>query len=591
LVHAEEGAMSRPSVRRSLRPGIERLEGREVPAVAFSFTLSPENGGFAAFPGMMANLQAAGAKVGSQLVGRGVLDVIVKVDNSRPRAGGAEMSIYPVGTSADGRTIYEQGTVREARTGVDPNGADPDLQVLMNTVDYLPMYLPQGSTAVVQALVDVLAHEIVHTIGFNGYRQRESATGEFFPFNAKTRFDEMTAFGTGPTASILFFTGPMARAQYGGPVPLTSVGPSHFLTSQNFYHVGNPSGVGSEPLLVNDLMNGIVFNPNFRYDILSPLDRAMLQDLGWEVAVPTTPLPVRYAVGAGTGSTMVRVFGPNGTLLFRFSAYERSVRGGVRVATGDVTGDGVKDIVTAPGPGSAPTVRVFDGRDGRRVASFPAYDPGFTGGVFVAVGDVNRDGRADIVTGPDAGGEPVVKVFSGANLATTLWSFDAFASGFQGGVRVAAGDSTGDGYADLIAAAGPGGGNAVAVFNGRTGASVSSFAAYPAAVSGGVFVGAGDTDGDGRLEIITGAGVAGQQVRVFNSSGSLLRGFKTRGQGTGTGVRVALTDTNGDNRAEIVTGLGPGGRPVVNIRHGVTLVDLGSLNVFAPGFSGGLFVG
>jgi hypothetical protein len=583
--------MSRPSLRRSLRSGIERLEGREVPAVAFSFTLSPENGGFGAFPGMMANLQAAGAKVGSQLVGRGVMDVIVRVDNSRPRAGGSELSIYPVGTSADGRTVYEQGTVREARTGIDPNGADPDLQVLMNTTAYLPTYLPAGSAAVVPALVDVLAHEMVHTIGFNGYRDGTSATGEFFPFNAKTRFDEMTAFGTGPTASILFFTGPMARAEYGGPVPLTSVGPSHFLTSQNFYHVGNPSGVGSEPLLHDDLMNGIVFDPSFRYDILSPLDRAMLQDLGWEVAVPTTPLPVRNAVGAGAGNPMVRVFGPNGTLLFRFAAYDRSVRGGVRVATGDVTGDGVKDIVTAPGPGSAPIVRVFDGRDGRRVASFPAYDPGFTGGVFVAVGDVNRDGRADVVTGPDVGGDPVVKVFSGANPGTTLWSFTAFASGFQGGVRVAAGDATGDGYADLIAGAGPGGGNAVAVFNGRTGAAIASFAGYSAGVSGGVFVGAGDTDGDGRLEIVTGAGVAGQQVRIFSSSGSLLRGFKPKGQGTGTGVRVALTDANGDNRAEIIAGLGAGARPVAHIRHGTTLGYLGSLDAFDPSFSGGLFVG
>jgi hypothetical protein len=401
----------------------------------------------------------------------------------------------------------------------------------------------------------------------------------------------MTAFGTGPNSSILFFYGPMARAEYGGPVPLTSVGPNNFLTSQNFYHLGNPSGVGSEPRLHDDLMNGIVFDPNYRYEVLSSLDRAILQDLGWEVAVPTKPMPVRYAVGAGGGDPLVTVYGRNHTRLFRFRAYDQPIPGGVRVATGDVTGDGVKDVVTAPGPGAPPNVRVFDGRTGRRVASFLAYTSTFTGGVFVAVGDVNRDGRADVITGPDVGAQPMVKAFSGADLTSTLRSFSAYATGFKGGVRVAAADVDGDGHADIITGPGPRGGATVKVFDGASGGLMSSFATSLPGPGQGVYVGAGDTDGDGLAEIVTATATRGPRVQLFSGTGTLVRGYIAPNGAPLGGVRVALVDTNGDNRADIVTGPDRAGGTVVNIRRAKTLADLGSFVAFDPPFGGGVYVG
>ncbi|MBI3963622.1 MAG: hypothetical protein HY341_01355, partial [Candidatus Kerfeldbacteria bacterium] len=114
--------------------------------------------------------------------------------------------------------------------------------------------------------------------------------------------------------------------------------------------------------------------------------------------VPTTIDPVssdRILVtgpGAGGGPN-VRIFTPMGAPLVHFFAYHESFRGGVNVAVGDVDGDGKDEIITASGPGGSPHVRIFSNR-GVFETGFFAYDVSFTGGVNVAVGDVDRDGRA-----------------------------------------------------------------------------------------------------------------------------------------------------------------------------------------------------
>ena len=126
--------------------------------------------------------------------------------------------------------------------------------------------------------------------------------------------------------------------------------------------------------------------------------------------------------------------------------------GAVRTATADVNGDGVPDLVTGVGPGGGSGVVVTDGKTGARLADFSAFEATFTGGVFVAAADLDRDGFAEVVVTPDRGGGPVVAIYDGAGLATGKNAaaeltrfFGIDDNAFRGGARPALGDVNGDG--------------------------------------------------------------------------------------------------------------------------------------------------
>jgi hypothetical protein len=291
---------------------------------------------------------------------------------------------------------------------------------------------------------------------------------------------------------------------------------------------------------------------------------------------------------AGGGGPHVRTRPvPTGAVDGGFMAYEPTFNGGVNVARGDIDGDGVDEIVTGAGPGRPSLVRVFT-PGGAQLSEFVAY-PGFSGGVDVAVGDLDGDGLGEIVTGAGAGGLPHVRIFDDVGTDLTGGGFVAYVSTFHGGVRVATGDLDGDGADEIVTGPGAGGGPHVKVFL-PDGQNVAGFMAYAPAFTGGVDVAAGDVDGDGAEDVITGAGPGGgPHVRFFDPVGTELGGLMAYSPDFHGGVRVSSLDADNDGVAEVVTGPGAGGGPHVRVFQPDGVEVVGYM-AYGSTFSGGVDV-
>lgn len=253
------------------------------------------------------------------------------------------------------------------------------------------------------------------------------------------------------------------------------------------------------------------------------------------------------AAASQTIAPEARIFDLSGKQIKSFGLFDSDYSGGLELALGDINNDGKSEILVCPASGHEPQVKAYDS-GGKILEDYLAFGNNFRGGCFIAAANVNNFDGDETIVGTGYGGGPHIKVFK---YGLEQSGFFGFGQALRTGVRVAAADLGADGQAEIIAFSNINYPAEYVIF-GADGHKISS-KKIPEINSNGLSLAIGDFNDDGNKELAVAGGYGNEPiVFIFDSGGQLTdKIIYSQGDYRG-GLNLAAGDINNDKKDEII---------------------------------------